>query len=259
LARDYSSVTEVTGEAVTREAVTMMWTRYATAAEYCAGKDVLEVGCGSAQGLGHIAAHAHYVVGGDYTCDLVEAASRHYGSRVRFACLDGQRLPFRDRSFDVVILYEAIYYLADPEAFVAECCRVLRAGGSVLICSANREWAGFNPSPFSYRYYSARELGALLERAGFRVQLFGAFPDSAESLVRQLVGLIRRIAVALHLIPKTMSGKALLKRLFYGKLVVLGHELTEGMANVAPLVPLDGATATRDFKVVYAIGVLPAM
>src|SRR5206468_7217596 len=85
--RDYSTVTEVTGETVRRDAVEKMEARYAFAAARAAGKDVLEVACGSGQGLGLLASTARRVVGGDYTFALVRDAARHYAGRVDLVCL----------------------------------------------------------------------------------------------------------------------------------------------------------------------------
>jgi ubiquinone/menaquinone biosynthesis C-methylase UbiE len=72
--------------------------------------------------------------------------------------IDAHNLPFDDKSFDVVILYEAIYYLEHPERFIEEARRVLRENGTLLICTANKDWSGFNPSPYTYKYFSAPEL-----------------------------------------------------------------------------------------------------
>ena len=48
---NYATVTETPGNRVTRDAIAMMYTRYAFAARYCEGKQVLEVGCGAGPGL----------------------------------------------------------------------------------------------------------------------------------------------------------------------------------------------------------------
>jgi FlaA1/EpsC-like NDP-sugar epimerase len=40
----------------------------------------------------------------------------------------------------VVILHQAIYYLAQPDRFLDECHRVLRKKGNLLICTNNKEW-----------------------------------------------------------------------------------------------------------------------
>ena len=127
-------------------------------------------------------------------------------------------------------------------------------GGTFLLCSANCEWAGFNPSPFSVKYFSAAELRLLLTTNGFTVEICGAFPMTVSTARQEAVDRIRRMAVRGHLIPKTMKGKELFKRIFYGRLARLGKEVEEGMAERAPLFPLDGEVAAQRFKVIYAIG-----
>jgi len=251
---DYTGVTEVPGNQITREALSMMCTRYAYAADLSVGRDVLEVACAAGQGLGILARKARRVVGADFTSGLLERAQRHYDGRVPLVQLDAHWLPFRDRTFDLVILYEAIYYLADPEGFFAECRRVLRERGAVLICSVNREWSDFNPSPFSHRYFSALELHDLLMAGGFAVETFGAFPVQVKSLRDAVVSMVKRIAVSLHLIPKTMKGKKWLKRIFLGNLTPMPAEITDGMTDPATLVHLQAGAPAGSYKVIYAVG-----
>jgi SAM-dependent methyltransferase len=255
--RDYSSVTESPGNQVTHEAVDMVLTRYHWAAGLSAGKDVLEVGCGAGQGLGYVARSARRVIGGDYTDALVRAARRQYEGRLPLLRLDAQALPFAAGSFDIVLLFEAIYYLPDAVRFVAECARVLRDGGRLLICSANCETGAFNPSPFSTRYLTARELQRMLEDAGFRTELFGAFPAGSRSLAGRAVGLVKRIAVACHLVPKTMKGKETLKRIFLGPLKPFPAELDghEGTPHALTALTESPDREFAAFKVLYAQGI----
>jgi ubiquinone/menaquinone biosynthesis C-methylase UbiE len=251
---DYSTVTETPGLLVTREALSMMYTRYALARTLAAGGDVLEVACGPGQGLGFIATSARSVVGGDYTESLLQIARRHYRDRVPLVRLDAHRLPFCDATFDLVVLFEAIYYLSDPTTFLGEAARVLRPGGRVLICSANPEWAGFHPSPFSVRYYDADGLRGLLARCGFACELYGAFPASDDSWAERCLVRARRLAARLRLVPRTMAGKAWLKRIVYGPLVPVPAELGESVAAAAPLFPLRDGHQARRFRVLYAVG-----
>ena len=251
---DYTGVTETPGTRVTWEALSMLYTRYRTAAAFCEGKDVLDVACGAGQGLGYLAAKADRAVGGDYTEGLLRMARRYYGGRVPLVRLDAHRLPFRRHRFDVIILYEAIYYLAQPDKFLAECRRVLRHQGVVLICTVNKEWADFNPSPFSTRYFAAQELGELLKEKGFSLELYGAFPVSRRSVKDRIVSVIKQVAILLHLIPKTMKGKEVLKWLFFGRLTSIPPELTDGMAQVYPLVPLTENCVLSDYKVLFGVG-----
>jgi len=61
MAIDYTTVTEMPGLKASREQLAMLYTRYAFAAKFCDGKDVLEVGCGAGQGLGYLATKARKV------------------------------------------------------------------------------------------------------------------------------------------------------------------------------------------------------
>lgn len=253
MATDYSSVTELPGIHASQEQLAMLYHRYRTAKSYCEGKDVLEVGCGGGLGLGYLAKGARFIVGGDYTEDNLRSARQHYQGKAKLVCFDAHQLPFRDKSFHVLILFEAIYYLISPDRFLEESLRLLRENSLLLICTVNKDWSDFNPSPFSVKYFSASELVALLRRRHFEVELFGAFPTSMNSMRGRLVSWIKRAAVALHLIPKTMRGKELLKRIFFGKLSSIPAEIEEGMTEYAPLAPISTESPNSQFKVLYAV------
>src|SRR3990167_7027566 len=118
---NFTTVTELSGDSVSAEQVDRMAHRYYWAAEYCRNKDVLEVACGTGQGLGYLASVARSVRAGDITASLVSQAQKYYGDRVCITEMDAHQLPFESNSFDVIILFEAIYYLASAEQFVDEC------------------------------------------------------------------------------------------------------------------------------------------
>jgi ubiquinone/menaquinone biosynthesis C-methylase UbiE len=253
--KDFSTVTEVPGNRISAEAFEMMRTRYAFAREFCQGKDVFEAACGAGQGLRCIARVARTVVGGDYTDALLRLARGHYGNEARLVRLDAHELPFRNGSFDTILLYEALYYLSRPERFLEECRRILRQPGIVIICTANKERRDFNPSPFSYRYFSGAELAAMLKKCGFRTELRAAFPVSAATIKDWMVSVLKRAAVKSRLIPKTMRGKELLKRMLFGRLVTMPQEVPEIPEHYAtsPVTVPDDASLPG-FKVLYAVG-----
>lgn len=253
---DYSPVTELPGNFASAEQLEMIHTRYHWARQHSQDKNVLEVACGPGRGLGYLAQVARSVTGGDYTEALVRAANHHYQGRIKILHLDAQQLPFSDESFDVLMLFEAIYYLPDASQFVAEARRVLRPNGVLLVCSANREWPEFNPSPLSVKYFSALELRELLMQQGFAVELKAGFEASPRTAMQHLIGSIRRLAATFHLIPGSMQGKALFKRFFYGKLAELGPELLTSVP-VRPLVSLTNFPV-ETYKVLYAVGTTPA-
>jgi SAM-dependent methyltransferase len=255
MASDYTTVTETPGVGASAQQIEMLHTRYGVAGEFCDRKDVLEVACGAGLGLGYLAKRGRRVVGGDYTESLLRMAKHHYGRRVPLVRLDAQALPFRSCSFDVILMYEAIYYLPSAEHFVAECRRVLRAAGTLVICTVNPEWSDFNPSPFSTRYLSAGELSGLLREHGFEVELRGAFRAVRESVADVWLSRVKRAAVAWHLIPRTMKGKEFLKRIVYGKLTAIPPEIDPDQRARSPAVRvLATDTPHEEYKVVFAVG-----
>jgi len=239
---------------ITAEALSMLYTRYRYAATHCPGMDVLEVACGAGQGLGYLAKNAKRVIGGDSTLDLLKESKRHYRSRIPLVGLDAHFLPFRNQSFDTVLLYEAIYYLSDHKRFLSECHRVLRSSGALLICTVNKEWPDFHPSPYSTCYFSAQELAALLLGSRYTVTLFGLFPVVRTSSTKDsFISLAKQSATKFNLIPKTMRGKEALKRLFFGPLYPVPTEVQDGMAPYCQPVPISDPTEALRYKVLLAL------
>jgi ubiquinone/menaquinone biosynthesis C-methylase UbiE len=257
-ATNFEAVTELAGEPISAEQLDRMYNRYSWAARLTQGKDVVEVACGSGPGLGLIARHARSLVAGDYSKVILERARRHYGQRIALTEFDATAMPFADRSKDAVLIFEAIYYLPDPARFAAECRRILRPGGGVLIATANKDLSDFNPSPHSHQYFGARELGALFRGQGFSTEVFGYLAVDAVSWRQRVLRPVRKLAVALGLMPKTMAGKQLLKRLVFGKPVLMPAELTAEMGTyVEPTRLADDQPDTRH-KVLYCVARLPS-
>jgi ubiquinone/menaquinone biosynthesis C-methylase UbiE len=252
---NFSTVTELPGSQATSQQRSMLYTRYHLARSHSVNKDVLEVACGSGLGLGYLSQTARSVVGSDIDDTILNVARESYSDqqKVRLQKLDAERLEFSDASFDTVLMFEAIYYLPNAAKFIAEARRVLRPDGTLLICSVNHRWHGFNRSPFAAKYYDAEELRRSLESHNFSVQIFGGFPDKANSLPQQLVSAVRRVAIRWHLIPRTMKGKQWLKRLFYGRLKMLDREVHDQMAPLENLVELSTGVDTQQFRVLYAV------
>ena len=139
----------------------------------CEGRDVLEAGCGEGYGADLIADVARRVIALDYD----EATVAHVHARyprvdVRHGNL--AELPLPDGSVDVVVNFQVIEHLWDQPQFVAECLRVLRPSGLLLMSTPNR--VTFSPgrdtpiNPFHTRELNAAELTELLESAGFALE-----------------------------------------------------------------------------------------
>ena len=101
------------------------------------GRDVLEVGCGAAQGARWLVTAGARVTAFDVSAgQLAEARrlDRRSGVAVpRLVQADAQSLPFRESVFDVVAsAFGAIPFVADSAGTMQEIARVLRPGGRLV-------------------------------------------------------------------------------------------------------------------------------
>ncbi|CAM2996731.1 class I SAM-dependent methyltransferase [Saccharomonospora xinjiangensis] len=147
---------------------------YHALAPYCRDAVVLEAGCGEGYGAALLARHARTVLALDYDEPATAHVAAHYPE------LDVVRgnlafLPVATGSVDVVANLQVIEHLWDQAGFLAECRRVLRPGGRLLVTTPNR--LTFTPdsdtplNPYHTRELSPSELDDLLRGAGFEVRL----------------------------------------------------------------------------------------
>jgi SAM-dependent methyltransferase len=152
---------------------------YQRLAPRCAGRQVLEAGCGEGYGAELISRVAARVIALDYD----EAAVSHVRTRYpQVEVMHGNlaQLPLADGSVDVVVNFQVIEHLWDQSQFFSECARVLRPSGVVMVSTPNR--ITFSPgrdtpiNPFHTRELNADELTRLLVDAGFvSVSMSGVF------------------------------------------------------------------------------------
>ena len=249
-AQTFVSLTEVPRTQISRAGADMMVTRYLYASRLAKDKRVLELGGGAGIGLGLLQRSAAVVVGSDLGLDMLRMGKAHYGRRVPFAQLDAQALPFRDASFDLILFFEASYYVPDMDQALDEIVRVLAPSGTVVLVNANPQRPDFIPSPRSVHYHTADELRAALEGRGLTATLEGAFPVAADSGRDRWIALARRLATTFGLVPRSLEGRAFLKRLAYGPLLRVPPELTEEFGSEECRVPLAGGPVPR-FRGLY--------
>jgi SAM-dependent methyltransferase len=80
-------------------------------------------------------------------------------------CCDAANLPVPDASYDMALLCETLEHVASPEAVLAEACRVLKPGGT-LVLSAPLLFA-VHGDPADYQRWTAAKLRKALKEAGF--------------------------------------------------------------------------------------------
>jgi SAM-dependent methyltransferase len=97
-----------------------------------AGRDVLELGCGAAQGSIDLARAGARPVGLDLSEGQLDHARRllaQAGAQVSLVQASAKAVPLADASFDIVFCDHGAMTFADPFRTVPEVARVLRPGG----------------------------------------------------------------------------------------------------------------------------------
>ena len=253
LATDFRAVTELAGAQISLEQLARLVNRYTWAASYCRARDVVEAGCGAGPGLGILARAAGSLEAGDNCRPILDLARHHYRDRIPLREFDAQEMPFADKSKDIIVLFEAIYYLSDPERFLSECVRVLRDDGLVLLASANKDSWDFHPSPYSHKYFGVVELGTLFAQYGFECKFYG-FQSVVRSPLRQrLLRPLKRAAVMSGLMPKTMNGKRWLKRIVFGRQVPMPAEVSSESGAYEEPQPIPAGQPDRRHKIIYCV------
>jgi SAM-dependent methyltransferase len=101
------------------------------------GVRVLEIGSGRGALLADLVERGVRAVGIEPSATLA-ADARGGHPRLPLARMSGDRLGFRDSTFDLVLSFDVFEHIADSDAHVAEVARVLRSGGAYALQTPNK-------------------------------------------------------------------------------------------------------------------------
>jgi len=134
---------------------------------------VLEIGFGPGTCLRLLAkrARAGFVAGVELSDAMMRAAARRNRAAIRRGQMELRRgsvsaLPYEDGRFDKVCTVNTIYFWPDPERDAAEILRVLRPGGTAVVCFRGEPPPGKKPTRSLPPYPSDAAVDAM-RRAGF--------------------------------------------------------------------------------------------
>lgn len=146
--------------------------RYQFASRFVAGRNVLDLACGSSYGSQMLAdAGAERVLGVDQSQEAILRAQQEFQRpNLTFEVGDAQNLPnIPDGCFDAVVSFETVEHLPDDVAFIKEVHRVLRVGGSFILSTPDLRPGCIRPrltkkpaNPFHVREYTRSSLLRLL-------------------------------------------------------------------------------------------------
>lgn len=146
---------------------------------------VLELGCGTGFFTSALAENAESVTATDLSDVLLAIARRRLRriEHVSFHQVDSEQISFPDGSFDTVFMANLIT-IVDVKKTLAECRRVLKPGGQLLIANivaqrmkwfdrvtlVGRTLFKFGIPPLGRKDYSPEKLASLVSQKGFRVK-----------------------------------------------------------------------------------------
>ncbi len=168
---------------------------------------LLEIGAGSGEQLEELIALGWDGEGIDNDRNAVENATKKQ-LRVRCGTVEAQQYP--DNSFDAIFMNHVIEHVHDPLSLFAECFRILRPAGRMVIVTPNilslghrffkDAWFPLDP-PRHLRVYTPSSLRGLLEKAGFEIKTLRTSARNANGIFWTSRSIRRSGRSAMNVVP----------------------------------------------------------
>ncbi|MGD9200028.1 MAG: class I SAM-dependent methyltransferase [Chitinispirillia bacterium] len=141
----------------------LFW-RYNFINKYCAEKDVLDIPCGMGWGTS-LLKKCRTLIGVDISEEAINDAKQRYGNKASFQVGSMNQLNFSENSFDLISCLEGIEHVPIDvgTSLIAECHRVLRSEGILIISSPYCTTGEHSGNPFHVKEYKIDELTELLK------------------------------------------------------------------------------------------------
>jgi len=166
---------------------------------------VLDAGCAAGENAAWLVEHGAHVVALDASAAMIDLARARLGAAAQLVRADlEQRLPFGDRSFDLVVSSLTLHYVRDWAPVLREFARVLRRPGWLVLTThhplltadqvddyfgvtlVREQWTDFGAQPVPVQFYH-RPLQRItddLHGAGFRIRRLEEIRPTADAAAR---------------------------------------------------------------------------
>ncbi len=156
---------------------------------------IVELGCGGGRNANALLKRYPdaKLVALDYSALSVEKTKEYNKAMItagRCTVLQGdvQKLPFADGSFDLATAFETVYFWPGLEACFTEVCRILKPGGTFLICNesdgTDETGLKFEKIIDGMKCHTVGELASALKAAGFSSAAVDRYPKKPWITVR---------------------------------------------------------------------------
>lgn len=135
--------------------------------------DVLDVGSGDGAASAQLVPYCRSLTLVDANPRAIEAAAERMArhAHVRAVVADAHALPFSADAFDTVLLFHTLTYAERPAKALAECARVLRPGGKIVLLCLDRHQQHEITARYGERHpgFSSEAVRELLTGVGLEV------------------------------------------------------------------------------------------
>jgi len=138
------------------------------------GHHVLGIGCGTGASLSLFPEKGIQITGLDPSSYMIDIAAKNLGSRIDLHRGSAEDLPFDDNSFNYACMVASLEYVEDPQAAIAEACRV--AKDRLFLGVMNR---------YAIKGVSLKSKGMMDDAIHARARLFSIW---------ELIGIIRSLS-----------------------------------------------------------------
>jgi SAM-dependent methyltransferase len=136
--------------------------------------DVLDAGSGDGAAASSLAPYCRSLTCVDTNTKMIESARErlHKHPHVQALVADVHELPFAEASFDSVLMFHTLTYAERPARALAECARVLRPRGRLVVLCLDEHRQHEMTAPYGERHpgFSPTKLRELLSLTGLTVR-----------------------------------------------------------------------------------------
>lgn len=129
-------------------------------------KKILDVGCGTGK-ISSMFLNDNKVYGVDISSKILNIAKKR-GIITRQINLDKQKMPFNNRNFDIIFLFDTLEHVFLPEKLLKDCYRLLKTNGELYLTTHNVADSENLANEYDLSLFEVRKLIQLLQKIGFK-------------------------------------------------------------------------------------------
>jgi len=150
--------------------------RYMFASQFVKSKVVLDAACGTGYGSYLLYQKgAKTVIGIDISKEAIDYCNYNYKEEnLEFKVDDCMKCHLDNSSFDVVVSFETLEHLKNPDTFLSEIKRVMKNDGMLIMSTPNKNTYPTG-NPFHFNEYTETEFRLMLEKYFVNVTIFHQF------------------------------------------------------------------------------------